>query len=833
MNRLIVVVFFLCAPVMPFAQSASDTGRVSGLLKDPSGAVIQGGVIEVKNIESGFNRSAVTDGSGHYALDALPVGHYRVSAAAVGFETFFRNDVIVGAKQDINVDFSLGLHRKEASVLVIASMASVGSETVVPKSGNTSDTALLLAGIPGLSLYGNGGVSSLPVIHGMADDKVRTVVDGMDLISACANHMNPPLSYIDPTNVGRIKVFAGIAPASAGGDSIGGTVLVDSGEPEFAAPGRRFLVRGQAATFYRSNGNAYGANLGFTIAGENLSMAYSGSISHSDNYDAAKPFKAAGLAAIDRGWLAGETVGSSRYESQIHQFDFALRRQNHQVELKLGLQHIPYQGFPNQRMDMTLNDSINANLHYRGQYHWGALEARIYTDLTRHKMDFGPDKQYFYGSAATILAPGMPMDTKGLNLGATVKADIRMAGRDTLRVGLETQRYHLNDWWPPSPPVLPPGYTSGGMAPNTFININDGRRDRIGLFAEWDAHWSPRWISSLGVRNDTVLMNTGTVQGYNNTMMYNGAPLYPATTFNSSDRKRTDPNFDLTATGRYTPGETLELETGYARKTHSPNLYERYAWSTNTMAMEMINFAGDGNFYTGNLGLKPEVAHTLSATANWHAPAREQREISVTPYLTYVHDYIDARRCPATVCGSSAAVAASLTATRGFVYLQFLNQSARLYGVDVSGRSVLARAGRYGSLNGTGVLNFVRGENRTTGDNLYHIMPLNAKLALVHRLGAWTNVVEEQLVGAKKEVSQVRNEVRTGGYGLLNLRSSYEWKRFRFDVGLENVLNKFYAAPLSGAYVGQGPTMSGSAIPWGLTIPGMGRSLYSGLALKF
>jgi iron complex outermembrane receptor protein len=310
-------------------------------------------------------------------------------------------------------------------------------------------------------------------------------------------------------------------------------------------------------------------------------------------------------------------------------------------------------------------------------------------------------------------------------------------------------------------------------------------------------------------------------------------PLSPATTFNARDRKRTDNNFDLTALSRYTPGATLDFEAGYARKTHSPNLYERYAWSTNTMAMEMVNFAGDGNDYVGNLGLKPEVANTFSATANWHDAAKEQTGIAVTPYITYVQDYIDARRCPTTVCGSSAAVVASTTATKGFVYLQFVNQSSKLYGVDVSGHSVLAKTSKHGSFTANAILNFVRGENRTTGDNLYNIMPVSGRLAVVHNLGKWTTTVEEQLVGAKTDVSQVRDELRTGGYGLLNLRTGYDLMKVRFDVGLENVLNKYYASPLGGAYVGQGPTMSGTAIPWGVPIPGMGRSFYLGLTFKF
>ena len=74
--------------------------------------------------------------------------------------------------------------------------------------------------------------------------------------------------------------------------------------------------------------------------------------------------------------------------------------------------------------------------------------------------------------------------------------------------------------------------------------------------------------------------------------------------------------------------------------------------------------------------------------------------------------------------------------------------------------------------------------------------------------------------------------MRTGGYGLLNLYSSYEWKRARLDVGLENALNKFYISPLGGAYVGQGATM-GTGVPYGTLVPGMGRSFNTSLTVKF
>ena len=673
------------------------------------------------------------------------------------------------------------------------------------KRTNTSDSAKLLDGQPGVSFYGAGGVSSLPVIRGMADDRVRIKVDGMDLISACANHMNPPLSYIDPSSVGSVSVYAGVTPVSVGGDSIGGTIQVNSQAPEFAKDGQGTLLKGQAGVLYRSNGNAQGANLTATIASEKLSMMYAGSTVKSGNYTAAQSFKAAGPAATGRGWLDGNEVGSSLYKSNNQSVGFALRHENDLVELKLGLQEIPYQGFPNQRMDMTGNNSKQANLRYTGQYQWGVLETRVYNENTHHRMNFLEDKQFVYGTA-----PGMPMETRGRNTGALVKADIALSEQDILRLGSEYQRYRLDDWWSAS--------GTGGMSPNTFWNISNGRRDRFDVFAEWEARWNPQWISQLGIRSETVKMNTGTVQGYNTTATY----LATASAFNALDRQRTDNNLDLTALARYTPGARQTYEAGFAMKTRSPNLYERYTWSNkSTMVLNMNNWFGDGNGYVGNPELKPEVAHTLSAAGDWHDAAKEIWETKIAPYYTHVDNYIDAVACPA--CAAR---------TDGFVNLSLSNQTARLYGVDISGRALLASNSDYGSLSTSGVLNYVNGKNLTTGDNLYNIMPLNLKLALEQRTGNWNNSIEVRLVAAKTKVQAVRKEIRTGGYGLLNFYSSYEWKQARLDIGVENALNKFYTSPQGGAYVGQGATM-GTGVLYGTLVPGMGRSINTSVTVKF
>ena len=705
--------------------------------------------------------------------------------------------------------------------------ATAIDKSILPaKFSSSSDTARLLSDVPGVNLYGAGGVSSLPVIHGLADDRLRIKVDGMDLISACANHMNPPLSYIDPSHVGSIEVFTGITPVSAGGDSIGGAIVVHSAAPEFAKPGEGTLTKGQVGGFLRSNGNGKGGNVSMTVASDKLSLMYNGATAESGNYQAAQAFKPAGMAvgAYKNVQLGSNEVGASGYKSTNQSIGLALRNQDHVIELKLGMQNIPYQGFPNQRMDMTGNESEQFNLRYTGQYKWGALQARVYTENTRHKMNFGDEK--------SISLLGMPMDTDGKNTGALVTVDIALSERDLLKVGSETQRYRLNDWWDPV------AATVGGMSPNTFWNIRDGQRDRFDVFGELQSRWNTQWLTQFGIRSSTMTMDTGKVQAYNTSngtggMNYAGpvgsVAQYDA--FNARDHKKTDNNMDVSALVRHTPDAGKTLEAGVSRKTRSPNLYERFAWSTNNpMIMNMVNWSGDANGYVGNPDLKPEVANTFSASADWHDAAREKWGFKVTPYYTYVQDYIDASRCAGS--GAMACTAANLTRTNGFVYLQYVNQSARLYGTDLSGYMQLAKTGDYGSFTATGMVSWVQGKNATTSDNLYNIMPLNAKLAVVQRVGGWTHTAEAQWVGSKTNVSQVRNELQTAGYGLLNLRSSYELKKVRVDVGVENALDKFYAPPLGGAYVGQGNVMGMGAV-YGIPVPGAGRSFFAGVTVKF
>lgn len=690
---------------------------------------------------------------------------------------------------------------------------------------STSDTAKILLDVPGVHAYGAGGVSSLPTVHGLADDRLRVRVDGMDLIASCPNHMNPALSYVAPAQIETLSVFAGIAPVSTGGDSIGAAIIAETDSPLFAKAGGETLFAGEAGGSYRSNGDSLSGNLSLTWATEHLSLSYSGVMSEAENYDAGGDFK----DFEETGWpdhtLPLDETGSTAWKTRDHTVGVAVKNDHHMLQATYGYQDMPYQLYPNQRMDLLDNQQRRINLRYAGEYDGFRLEAGAYHETVEHFMDFGADKRFWYGAnsgpgtacspiryfgdPAGTCAAGMPMITESETLGATIRADFRLPADGVLRVGSEFQRYELDDWWPAS---------GGGMGPGTFWNIRDGERDRFALFAEWETQIGSRWTTSLGVRYENVETDAGDARGYSTDVNAPGYQYRDSTAFNALDHERSDDNWNAAALGRFVATRFVDIEFGYAHKVRSPSLYERYTWSTWPMAASMNNFVGDGNGYVGSPRLEPEQSDSLSASVDWHSGDRS-RQLLVTAFYTHVDDYIDA-------------MAGASFMDDAFNVLYYANQSARLYGFDLSTRLPVARL-RAGELAIEAIVNYTDGENRDSGDDLYNIMPLNARISLSHRSERWDNALELVTVASKNDVSEVRNEIETSSYELLNLHLGYSFSRVRLGLSLENLLDEAYALPLGGAYLGQGRTMSLNGIPWGIAVPGMGRSVNAGVTFTF
>ena len=594
------------------SPEAVATGRIAGALTDPTGAVVPGAKVEVKSLILGARRSSVTSLAGRFAFDGLPVGRYDATIVVSGFQIVIIRDIAVVAGKETPMNVTLRIAPVKSEVEVKApemdtEMRRAVSDEELARSRNTAE---IVAEMPGVSLRENGQLASIPFLHGLGDERTKIVVDGMTISSACPNHMNPTLSYVAPAQAAQVSVLAGITPVSLGGDSLGGTVAVESRSSAFAHAEERLHEEGAVTGFYRSNGQNYGGSLTEWVAGRNLGIGYSGSWATNDDYTDG----------------SGHKVTSTYAQTTDHTVTLAAQDKGNLVVLEASLHHTPYEGFVNAQMDLVRNYAESLNLHYHGNFSHGSLDARVYWQNTWHSMNIGKDKSTF------PMPMWMPMNTHGRDLGYTVKFEAPLSVRQTLRVGNELHRFVLDDRWPAVAGTAPM------MGPNTFVSINDGRRLRLGTFAEIASKWDTQWTTLVGMRNDTVWMNAGQVQGYSSDPTLYGDD---ASAFNALNHDKTDVNLDATALARYEPNAASTYELGYARKTRSPNLYERYAWSTNMMASGMIGWFGDGNYYVGNVGLKPEIANTVSGTAAWRDPARTAWEIKLTPYETSIQDYVD------------------------------------------------------------------------------------------------------------------------------------------------------------------------------------------------
>src|SRR5215469_5376214 len=83
--RFLLTILFLLvfAAALP---AQSPAGRLHGQITDPSGAVIPGASISLKN-SSGLSIPAKSDGVGNYDIKNLAPGKYTVSVSAKGFRT--------------------------------------------------------------------------------------------------------------------------------------------------------------------------------------------------------------------------------------------------------------------------------------------------------------------------------------------------------------------------------------------------------------------------------------------------------------------------------------------------------------------------------------------------------------------------------------------------------------------------------------------------------------------------------------------------------------------------------------------------------------------------
>jgi hypothetical protein len=182
----LTALFFTAALVL-----AQATSSLSGIVSDPTGAVIAGATITLTHTGSGLSRKTASNERGVYQFVQLPPGTYTLRAEQTGFKTLTHGDV----ELRVNVPTTLDLQFTEAGQIV--ETVEVAGEALINKTDASVGNAIgelqirqlpslgrnivaFLAAQPGAVFVPTGDIRS-GSINGSRSDQTNVTMDGVDV----------------------------------------------------------------------------------------------------------------------------------------------------------------------------------------------------------------------------------------------------------------------------------------------------------------------------------------------------------------------------------------------------------------------------------------------------------------------------------------------------------------------------------------------------------------------------------------------------------------------------------------------------------------------------
>ncbi len=194
---LLCLFFFLLAGFAAgnlWAQVYS--GSLTGVVTDPSGAVVPGAKVTLTDAGKKFDYPATTDNSGRYLIRPLPPSTYNLTVEAKGFSKYLQNNVVLAVNQNASVDVALTVGKESQTIEVIAATAAqlatqdaaTGQEldrnmiNELPLLGRgVYDLATLAPGVHGRDGGGGGGINFIS--NGSRNQTADILMDGVSATS--------------------------------------------------------------------------------------------------------------------------------------------------------------------------------------------------------------------------------------------------------------------------------------------------------------------------------------------------------------------------------------------------------------------------------------------------------------------------------------------------------------------------------------------------------------------------------------------------------------------------------------------------------------------------
>jgi hypothetical protein len=119
------ILLVLVSPALLHGQANAVDAAVNGYVFDSAKNAIQNAHATLINVSTGISQETVSDGNGYYRFPLVPVGTYRLSVNATGFETVTQQGIVLNVGQEARIDVTLPVGNRVEAVEVTA-----GSEII-------------------------------------------------------------------------------------------------------------------------------------------------------------------------------------------------------------------------------------------------------------------------------------------------------------------------------------------------------------------------------------------------------------------------------------------------------------------------------------------------------------------------------------------------------------------------------------------------------------------------------------------------------------------------------------------------------------------------------
>jgi hypothetical protein len=218
---ILVAIFFVALAVVNAGAQTTGSSSLSGVVTDPSGAVVPGATVEIENPVSQFTRTTTTDSTGKFDFPNIPFNPYHLTVKVQGFASHAQ-DVDVRSAVPLNLKVTLQISANAESVTVQGEAGDLVENdptfhTDVDRnlfaklpleSASSQLSSLVTLASPGIAADSNG------LFHGLGDHASNSFsLDGQPITDQQSKVFS---NQIPLDAVQSMTVIAGAPPAEYG-----------------------------------------------------------------------------------------------------------------------------------------------------------------------------------------------------------------------------------------------------------------------------------------------------------------------------------------------------------------------------------------------------------------------------------------------------------------------------------------------------------------------------------------------------------------------------------------------------------------------------------------